>query len=550
MKKIPFKQKGAILILAAFIIALAATVYILKAYEPAQLRLEQDKKTYLALNEAKQALIAWSVGHQHTPGQMPWPDRHLDVGIYDGSSDCVTTVFQYGYLLGQLPSIPDTSPCLDSNTGLNVYAGLSTYSGIGQDFRDGQGNRLWYAVSRNLVRDHAMSANPIINPSIVSTPTYPWLQVLNRNGSLISNQVAAVIIAPGAALNGQNRAGAADASQYLDRFQIGAAVFNNRGYATADEDFIVGDDGRNVSPNDPTFVQPYNFNDKLVYITIGELMAALEKRVGEEVRSNLKAYAKTHAGDYPFAAALGGVGSTRKYRCISNSLLGSLPVDNPSDTCTYASTATSVNSACNFQDITRVEFRKNTPGGFTTSSAACTNAGTTCRCTGDGSCTAGTLVFLCDAAGNCSANEAGRVRFIGAGIDTSNSPICSLGALAGCPQSRTITCNNPSSLVTMGYSCAESISTLPAWFSANRWQDSVIYELKRVTDPLTITVGNKFTRSAVITSGAAILPQIRPSCNVSNYLDDAVNVSTDSVYEPTSRPRSNNYNDQTFVVEP
>ncbi len=550
MKISSFKQKGATLILVTFIIALAATVYVLKAYDPAQLRLEQDKNTYLALNKAKEALIAWSVGHQYTPGQMPWPDRHLDPAIYDGSSDCVTTAFQYSYLLGQLPSIPDTNPCLDPNTGLNIYAGLSTYSGIGQEFRDGQGNRLWYAISRNLVRDHAASNNPIINPSIVRMPTYPWLRVLNRNGSLISNQVAAVIISPGAAINGQNRSGAADASQFLDRFQIGAVVFDNRSYTKPDEDFIVGDDNRNVSTTDPTFVKPYSFNDRLVYITIDELMAALEKRVGEEVKSNLKAYAKTHAGNYPFAAAIGGVGSTRKYRCVNNNLLGSLPVDNPLDTCTYYSNGTSVNSVCKFQDITRVEFKKTTSGGFTTATAGCTNSGSTCSCTGAGSCTAGATIFSCNTAGDCSANEAGKISFIGAGLDFSDSPICSVDALSGCPQSRTITCSNTSpSVVTMSYSCTESFATLPAWFIVNRWQDSVLYELKRATDPLTITVGNKSTKSVVITTGAAIFPQIRPDCNISNYLDSPINVSADSVYEPTSRLRSNNYNDQTFVVE-
>ena len=81
------KQTGATLILMAFIIALAATVYLLKAYDPAQLRLEQDKKTYLALNEAKQALIAWAVSNSINPGQMPFPDRNAD-GNYDGRSDC------------------------------------------------------------------------------------------------------------------------------------------------------------------------------------------------------------------------------------------------------------------------------------------------------------------------------------------------------------------------------------------------------------------------------------------------------------------------------
>ena len=101
------KQKGVALILMAFIIGLAVIAYLFHALDPQRLRLEQDKKTMQTLNEAKQALIAWSVSHKYNPGQMPWPDRNGD-GVYDGSSDCVTTLFQYSFLLGQLPSKPDT----------------------------------------------------------------------------------------------------------------------------------------------------------------------------------------------------------------------------------------------------------------------------------------------------------------------------------------------------------------------------------------------------------------------------------------------------------
>lgn len=550
------KQKGAVVILMAFIIGLGVLVYLLNAFDPAKLRLAQDKKTYQALNAAKQALIAWSVGHVHSPGQMLWPDRHLDPGVYDGSSDCVTTAFQYSYLLGQLPSLPTTSPCLDPNNGLTVYPALSTYPGLGQDFRDAQGNRLWYAVSRNLVRDYVTSTNPIVNPDIINAPAYPWLEVLDRNGGLISNRVAAVILAPGEALAGQNRTGAADASQFLDSFQIGAAVFNNRGYAIPDEDFIMGEDNRNVSANDLTFVQPYNFNDKLVYITIDELMAALEKRVGEEVRAHLRSYAVANAGNYPFAAVLGGVGSTRQYRCINNNFIGSLPLNNPADTCTYTATATSVNSVCNFQDITSVEFRKG-PGNFTSASSACTQSGRLCTCTGAGSCSAGSTVFSCSAAGNCSANVAGRVRFLNAGFDIASSPTCTFAA-AAC-QSHTVTCNGSSATVTLGYSCTEQLTTLPAWFNANRWQDYVFYQMTRPTDMAGIVLGNRNTGAMVATVGRPIdsppfafkgSPQIRPSCVANDYLDSTENVSTNSVYDATSRLRSNNYNDQTFVVAP
>ncbi len=343
-------QKGAAIILMAFIIGLAAIAYLLHALDPQGLRAEQDKKTMQTLNAAKQALIAWSVSHKYNPGQMPWPDRNGD-SVYDGSSDCVTTPFQYSYLLGQLPSKPDTSPCLDPNTGLTVYTGLSTYPSLGQEFRDAQGNRFWYAVSRNLVYDSEHNESPIINPGIINSPyaitpylrqggtqPYPWLNVLDRNGNLVSDRVAAVIIAAGDPLVGQSRAAVApNAAEFLDSFKIGVANYKNSDSALADEDFIIGEDSHNVPASDTTFVQPYNFNDKLVYITIDELMAALEKRVGEQARTSLKTYQDAN-GYYPYAAQLG---TTVMYSGAQNLKSGFLPV-NPQN-CSYNTSPLSIN---------------------------------------------------------------------------------------------------------------------------------------------------------------------------------------------------------------
>ena len=568
------KQNGAVLILMAFIIGLGVLAYLLHAFDPAGLRLEQDKKTYQTLNEAKQALIAWSVSHQYSPGQMPWPDRHLDPGIYDGSSDCATTVFQYSNLLGQLPSLPDTSPCLDGNTGLSVYAGLSTYSGLARDFRDAQGNRLWYAVSRNLVRKYdAPVSDPIINPNIINTPTYAWLQVLDRNGNLVSDRVAAVIIAPGDALDGQNRAGAADASQFLDRFQIGAAVFNNRGYATDDEDFIMGDDSRNVSPNDPTFVQPYSFNDKLIYITIDELMAALEKRVGEQVRTSLKTYQDTN-GYYPYAAHLG---TSLSYVGDGNLQSGFLPIF---QNCSYSATsATNTSLSCTqpifdavTSGITTVRFYLPS-GTFTSSTGSCTrqSSNTRCYCTGAGSCSRAGFTFTCSAT-NCNAVGTGatgdiRVRDGKLTYATDgciiNTPL--VQDASGCPISNTgtsrATCNSINGTVA-SYSNGDIAfdSFLPAWFKTNQWQNYVYYQMTRPAS-VTLSAGIRNTEAVIVTVGRPIntvpfaeskaVAQVRPSCNtLNNYLDSIENANGDAVYDPTSTQRNASYNDQTFVVEP
>lgn len=565
-----FHQKGAVIILMAFIIGLATTAYLLKAFNVLSLQSEQNIKTYQSLKDAKQALIAWSVGHEYAPGQMPWPDRHLDAGVYDGSSDCVTTPFQYSYLLGQLPSMPDTSPCLDPKTGLNVYAGLSTYPGLGQEFRDAQGNRLWYAVSRNLVRDYAASTNPIINPNIVNTPTYPWLQVLDRNGNLISDRVAAVILAPGDALDGQSRAGAADASQFLDGFQIGAAVFNNRGYATPDEDFVMGDDSRNVSANDPTFVQPYNFNDKLVYITIDELMTALEKRVGEQVRSSLKTYQDAN-GYYPYAAHLG---TSLNFDWEGNLQNGFLPVF-PGCSYTVAGAANATLSCnqsifdANFTGITTVRFYLPS-GSFDSSTGSCTrqSSNTRCYCSGTGSCSNAAMTFSCSET-SCTAAGVGatgdfRIR---GGKLTFSSGGCSittqLGQLGnGCPDNNNrTTCKTVNGAVTSYNNGDVDFGiTLPMWFKTNLWQNYVYYHMTRPTSA-TLNVGARNTEALAVTVGRPInlapfalskgAVQVRPSCNaLNNYLDSVENTDGDTVYDATSTQRSSSYNDQTFAVAP
>ncbi|MEQ1488819.1 MAG: hypothetical protein ABL920_10005, partial [Methylotenera sp.] len=339
------RQKGAALIFMAFILGLGAAVYVLKTYNSDIAKAKRDEKTYQALKEAKVVLMAWAVANQYNPGQMPWPDRNGD-GNYDGSSDCVTTSFQYSYLLGQLPSQPTTSPCLNPNNGLTVYTGFSTYPGLGQEFTDAQGNRLWYAVSRNLVRDYMSSEDAIINPGMINAPhgitpyqrqsgtqSYPWLTVLDRKGDLVSDRVAAVVIAPDSPMENQDRSSVApNASEFLDGFKIGAANYKNSDSALVNEDFIMGENSRNVPSSDTTFVKPYNFNDKLVYITIDELMVALEKRVGEQVRNSLKTY-KVANGYYPYAAKLG---ATVMYSGETNLESGFLPV-NP-QSCQYSYT--------------------------------------------------------------------------------------------------------------------------------------------------------------------------------------------------------------------
>ena len=592
-KKPHKKQKGAALILMAFIIGLAVIAYLLHALDPQRLRLEQDKKTMQTLNEAKQALIAWSVSHKYNPGQMPWPDRNGD-GVYDGSSDCVTTLFQYSFLLGQLPSKPDTSPCLDPNNGLTVYTGLSTYPSLGKEFRDAQGNRLWYAVSRNLVYDSEHNESPIINPGMINPPyaitpylrqggtqAYPWLQVLDRNGNLVSDKVAVVIIAAGDPLVGQNRAAVApNASEFLDSFKIGAANYKNSDSAIADEDFIMGEDSRNVPSSDPTFVQPYNFNDKLVYITVDELMYVLEKRVLEEAKNTLKAYYVTN-GYYPFAAGLNS--ATNPNQCVQGNYRGLLPVNAPlSHTCSC--TSSTKTCSCNFSVVSSISFTRSS-GTFAAFGAngptgACTVSPTnTCTCNGVGSCkrSSGAVQFSCDACGTCTAAVAGTNKFNTMGTFTSAAGICT-------NTSNQATCSTSANGTFTLSACADSpiptsptINGLAPWFLANHWENYIYYATSSnctstgvncTTATPQLTVGTKSNIRAVLASpGAAIVAapyaaskslaqSARPSCEIKDYLDATENTNQaianglqDFLYQITQN-RGESYNDQIVIVAP
>lgn len=543
------KQKGVALILMAFIIGLGVIAYLLHALDPQRLRLEQEKKTVETLNAAKQALIAWSVSHPLHPGQMPFPDRLEIVGPnYDGFSDCPPTgaAFlnpnSYQLLIGQLPVFGQTLPC------------KIPLIGLGEDFRDAQGNRFWYAVSRNLVYDYEHDEAPVINPGMINpnpltglydsppyqrqtgTTAFPWLKVLDRNGVLVSDRVAAVIIAPSDPIGVQNRIALSHASEYLDTFKIGAITYSNADYTKPDEDFIMGEDSRNVSSADTTFVQPYNFNDKLVYITIDELIAALNNRAATEASNLLKSY-KAKTGQFPYAANL-GVTLNNNISSPPNQQ-GALPID-VTDSCSCTITSPSPNCSCSFKVVTNVTFTKNS-GTWSTNAGACVRAGNACTCNGVGNCKRSGINFTCTAAGNCSTNQTGVNLF----TYSLPSYADTIPDNSGCFLSGSNPACNNDGVFSIGLKEA-------AWFKDNFWQDYFYYEWSSMPN---LQVGGQAGVSALlIGTGQAIGIQNRPPINpipsLSDYLDSVENTNGDNKFEATNKQKTSNYNDQTFVVAP
>ena len=580
------KQKGIALLLFVFALILVVLAYSVKALNSNELKARQNEKTMSALGDAKLALIAWAVNNLNRPGLMPYPDRNGD-GNYDGNSDCYTTTTltgNYDKLLGKLPwRAADDANC------------TTLISGIGREFKDSTGEPLWYAVSRNIVYDYKTSVYPVINPSIIDNNLYPWLEVYDKNGQLISNKVAAIIIAPGAPLDNQDRSsGIADATNYLDTFnlQVGGGAKSNRTYAVPDEDFYIGENSGSVRSDNTTYQQPYYFNDKLIYITIDELMAEVEKRAAGEVRAVLQKYYKNN-NFYPYAAALGS--TTNPNQCVQGNLQGLLPINTPSDYTCSCTGGAQKNCACSFAAVSSISFIR-TSGSYATSGSgaptgACSvPASDTCQCQGQGTCSQTTnkgvssVEFSCDACGSCTSTVNGSYSFTTTGVlhPTPGVSNCSQGS----PDN--ITCSlvpNPSFYLD---ACSDpkiptlpGIYGLPTWFAANSWQNYIYYAVSNnCTSPNKLStscttaspqlkVGLRTgIRSLLISSGKPIIASpfalskaaaqiARPSCDVKDYLDSSqntnatlVNGSADMVYDAINTARGLSYNDQMFTVAP
>lgn len=350
----PRHERGSALLIILTIIGLGAAFLLVSALNKANSQIERDNATYATLAQAKEALLAWTtLPTGAVVGQMPQPDV-LDNATeapwdYDGDRDqgCVYTGWAPGLVLNNNGA---TLRCLGRLPWR--WLGMSIPS---PSQNDPVGNMPWYAVSANLI-DPCFQAS--INPDILNSTfpgacatvgvlPYRWLTVRDDKGNILSNRVAAVIIMPGPPIGGQIRPTAplAGPASYLDSVTVAAGctapcvpgTYNNASLnpGTPAGDFIMGKDAKLVAATDPNYTQPYNFNDKLIYITIDELMAALEKRAANEARRALINYYNNSDlvpanRYYPYAANLGYQPDNS---CREGVRVGFLPMSN--GTCTH-----------------------------------------------------------------------------------------------------------------------------------------------------------------------------------------------------------------------
>ena len=291
------------MLLTVLLLGVGAAAVVYNFVTPAKQSIERDRITAAALAQAKAALIGFALGVDVSPacgagsncpriGDLPCPD--LDD---DGSAD-----------LGSCGNAAGT-------TGQSLRLGRLPWKTLGlPDLRDGDGERLWYAVSTNFKNNVRADCNDPGDPGCRNSDIRGTITVRDNSGAIVNDGtnpdphtpsgVIAVIIAPGAVLQRSGAGAPQDRSpagknnpvNYLDIANVGGNEDNATFVDGTADGFINGvvlDASGNVI-----------VNDRLIAIRHEDLMPLMERRVAKEVFNCLTAYAATpqNNGRYPWAA--------------------------------------------------------------------------------------------------------------------------------------------------------------------------------------------------------------------------------------------------------
>lgn len=236
------RQRGVVLLSLMLIVMAAASFLLLKGLNEHARNISgvNGTNTRAVLKEAKASLIGYALSYpeKHSgakgPGRLPCPDYH--------------------YVTGGSDNIGQSDSC---SLGSGTETGLFPFHTIdANEMFDGSGSRLWYAVSDN----HRANAGGVVNSDTEGTLSVDDL-----------HDVVAVIIAPGAALEGQNR-NTSDPTE----------LYNASHYLEAE----------NASTGDNLFTNITNnyVNDQMITITRAELMSVVENRVLNTVSKAMNRY--------------------------------------------------------------------------------------------------------------------------------------------------------------------------------------------------------------------------------------------------------------------
>ena len=352
--EIAHRQRGVVLLVIMLVTITIGGYFGVRAFNATRERSGiDDVEALQILAQSKAALLAWSVATDDSaaysvvtgsagvrafrPGNLPYPDLAsglTNVQPSDGVRDqgCARTTWT-----GTQALLPVTVGLSALNKSRIRCFGRLPFTTIGldrfeSDSSDNSGRWPWYVVSANLVNINqdcpVRLDGTIVNIATVTTCAagdsvttsklaFPWITVLDPSGSAVTTRAAAVIMLPGAVTarqpgnTQQTRSTTALPTQFLDTVDNTSCAALPAGRC---------DNGRlNQSPamtfiqcvnpsttiGDSRFNTNYTCNDRLVYITVDELMNHAAKRMEREFVGCLKEFARNDpAGNFPWAATL------------------------------------------------------------------------------------------------------------------------------------------------------------------------------------------------------------------------------------------------------
>ena len=350
----PGRQCGAAALLMIITLIVILTIALAPRLTLWQTHNASNLRGYQSLIDAKAAILAYAgnPGADALPGPIPnrrlgqillTPDLPVTAGsTFDGVSKpgCATRTWVPGQAL------------IDPNTygaPLNVrcfgrFPWLS-YGLHGPSTPDDQTGEIpWMFMSANLEVGAVCLSN--LNPLMLSSGytggcgtavPFPWLNVVDDRGNLLSSEVAIVLILPGPPVNNvqvrvapNDRAPAA----YLEGLTVAAGcpvpcvagTYNNATYTVANGlawTFVNAPASTELGPSPAYYQQPFTFNDRLIYITASEYFEAMEQRARLAALGTLNQFRVSY-GYLPYSGD--NPSTPLATSCALQSRLGLLPV--------------------------------------------------------------------------------------------------------------------------------------------------------------------------------------------------------------------------------
>lgn len=524
-----------VLIMLLFLIGLAGTGYILYGLNGTSAKIERDKRTTAALEEAKAAIVAWSLV-QTTPGKLPCPEDTAAIGT------------------------PNEGQALGSCSNSAVSVGRLAWKTLGLgDIRDGNGDKLWYVLS------------PGFRNSPINTSTTP---TITADGI----SAAAIVFSSGPPLDGQSRDNnAPSVDEYLESPNNGGTTtnfistpqsitFNDRLLAIKIDDFMPNVEQVALKTAKDAL---NNYYQSYSYFPFAASLGSTTNP-NQCVQGNLSGLLPTSASPSQLTCT-----------CTSNT------VDRRCS-CSWSAVA-----AVSYIKTGSTNYFGTT--GFYAPTAPCqvttTNvANDTCYCTGGGgNCkrsTSTTPRFSCNTSGLCTFSSTSiNGYFKLTSSQTLSLPTPNPSNNKCSPSGNTATCTfsangQSGSFVTAGCSDPEITSNpvtnnLPSWFTANNWQNEIYYVVSDSCTSATanptscqtanqathLTVGSSDARALLVSPGQRITntpyaaakaasQNARPSTDIKDYLDSTENTNGDTTFDAVNTHRTSNYNDHMSIVAP